>query len=1332
MINKYPNSTSVAVTIENYALQTALRLAAVFSLVFLLALRSMASGFVPGYTGDKEKPYACTITLTSAPGTNAQTVCNNTAITSITYATTDATGATFSGLPGGVTGSWAADVVTISGTPTAAGTYNYTVTLTGAGCAGVTATGTIIVNPVVSGVITGTGSGNICAGQNGSINMNLSGKPVLSGVLAITVINGSGTSTPAFNFTSVTSGVTAINIPAANLTNTSSNTVVYQVTWVSLADADGCNAVSRTGSANITVYPVPSINVTGPAAAPDICPGTDIIFNVTNPNTVFGALYNLEVKDALNNVLVNLPNQSWGNSVPFNNASCNLNNPLTFTFTPLGPSPLGCMGTPVVRQVNVRDLLAPSLNGTLPGGNLGNTCLAAVPPAPTTTAIRNLYTDNCTAQANLVVTQGATITTGNNCGWTVTYPFTVTDGCGNTTAANVIYTGADTQVPVWTNAAGTLNTTIQCGNDAAAFAAQLAAAQALVPTATDNCADGATLSANTVKTAGSFAQGSPGTCITAGTYTNSFVTDDGCGNLSVAFLQVITIVDNTPPTLSSPGPQNLNVGGVGCSAIIPDYRPLVTATDCTPVTMTQFPAPGATAFGTGGSIEVTITATDGCGNVSTRDITINFVDVTPPDARCHDITVNLSAAGTATVTPAQIDGNGAGPTFNPKSSDNCALNTFNGGLTFLGPNVAPNTNILRNYTCANLGANIETLVVTDVAGNTSTCSATITVVDVTAPVVNCPPNQTVAKGANCSNLMPNFVPLAGATDACGPVTITQSPAPGSIFGAGSSAVPVTMTATDGSGNSSTCVFTVNFVDLTPPVLTACPANITVNIGAGNTDCSIAVNWTPPTATDNCDPGMGAVVVSSTHTPGQLFTGGVTTVTYTATDPAGNTSTCSFTVTVTETTPPVITCASPGPKVVGTNPGVCTWTKTGTDWDANGTDNCMPLVPGTYVLSGATTGNGSSLNGVVFNKGVTTVTWTVTDLSGNSATCSFTVTVNDTQAPSITCPATVNINSNTAGCAAIVPGTSTQPTVSDNCAVTLLEWSVSGATPVSSGTGNIGTYTFSLGTSLVTYRVSDAAGNSTVCSFNVVVSSGVTGSISGTATVPQHPSNTSPITLTGNGGAAPYTFTFSLNGGPVQTISTSGVNNSVTINQSASTTGVYAYTLLSVSADGGCTGTVNAPATATVTVTGGTADLSNSQFFTTTQIQAGGVIDEVIVVRNVGTQATSGPIVFNVTNYSPITGLSVTSNTNPSVTIGFTTYTLDNANWTVSSAGGSVTFTSNAGVVINPGQSRFLGVRINRAAGANGTVTHSSTVIPGTGGGETPTGNNSISNTILKN
>lgn len=82
-------------------------------------------------------------TITAA--SSAPTLCINTALTNITHATTGATGiGTATGLPTGVTASWTSNTITISGTPTVSGTYNYSIPLTG-GCGSVYATGTITV-----------------------------------------------------------------------------------------------------------------------------------------------------------------------------------------------------------------------------------------------------------------------------------------------------------------------------------------------------------------------------------------------------------------------------------------------------------------------------------------------------------------------------------------------------------------------------------------------------------------------------------------------------------------------------------------------------------------------------------------------------------------------------------------------------------------------------------------------------------------------------------------------------------------------------------------------------------------------------------------------------------------------------------------------------------------------------------------------------------------------------------------------------------------------------------------------------------------------------------
>jgi hypothetical protein len=150
--------------------------------------------------------------------------------------------------------------------------------------------------------------------------------------------------------------------------------------------------------------------------------------------------------------------------------------------------------------------------------------------------------------------------------------------------------------------------------------------------------------------------------------------------------------------------------------------------------------------------------------------------------------------------------------------------------------------------------------------------------------ITCPANKTQSNDPNqCGAVVTYNAPTT--TGGCG--TVVCSPASGSFFPVG------TTTITCKSNNFAgpeTCTFTITVQDTQPPVIT-CPSNITA-VSANVNDPCTSVNFTT-TASDNC-PG---VTVVCNPPSGSCFPTGVTTVTCTATDAAGNTATCSFTVSV---------------------------------------------------------------------------------------------------------------------------------------------------------------------------------------------------------------------------------------------------------------------------------------------------------------------------------------------------------------------------------------------------------------------------------------------------
>ena len=248
------------------------------------------------------------------------------------------------------------------------------------------------------------------------------------------------------------------------------------------------------------------------------------------------------------------------------------------------------------------------------------------------------------------------------------------------------------------------------------------------------------------------------------------------------------------------------------------------------------------------------------------------------------------------------------------------------------------------------------------------------------------------------------------------------------------------------------------VDVTAPTIVACPSNISVNAGAS---CNAVATWTAPTVTDNCS---GATIVQTAGSAsGSAFPLGTTTITYTATDGAGLTSSCSFSVTVLDVTAPTIV-ACPSNIIVnagGSCNAVATWTA------PTVTDNCS----GASIVQTA-----GPLSGSTFALGTTTITYTATDGAGLVTTCSFLVTVLDVTAPTIAgCPGNLTATTNSGLCnGAVVSWTA--PTATDNCSGVVLAQT--------GGPANGGT--FPLGTTTVTYTATDGAGLITTCSFSVSV------------------------------------------------------------------------------------------------------------------------------------------------------------------------------------------------------------------------------------------------------
>ncbi|MCC1485613.1 PKD domain-containing protein, partial [Winogradskyella immobilis] len=472
---------------------------------------------------------------------------------------------------------------------------------------------------------------------------------------------------------------------------------------------------------------------------------------------------------------------------------------------------------------------------------------------------------------------------------------------------------------------------------------------------------------------------------------NIMVIAAGDGN-DVCFpdAEIITLVSNLPDgvfpidnetdnisayvwtQLSGPGTTTFTIGTPDTS--VPNNVTLSTIATVTTPGSYEFQLAIQVPLGAPGS---------GCENdfaeVTTPAIAIDFLDAIVADI---NFTPDANCGRTIDFTGISND-----PYPNPPGTNDITYS-----WDFGDGNTSTEQNPIHTY--ASDGNFDVTLTVSDIDGpisecNVDTASVTVTVADNDPPVFDCSTLSQIDldTGVNCSN----------DTDVTTPVAIDNCD--GNINGVGTrsdgaalndpwllGSTTITWTFTDTAGNSIQCSQDVVVTDNTNPTIN-CPADITVNVNNPLT-CSTPITITTPTANDNCP----NVTVSGTRDDGlglnQPYPVGITTITWVATDSAGNTSNiiCEQLITVIDNMPPTFNEALPANETVECDaiPDAVTLTVT---------DNCNPNVE---VIFNEERTDGSCPNNFTLVR-----TWTANDGAnggGNEITHTQTITVQDTTAP----------------------------------------------------------------------------------------------------------------------------------------------------------------------------------------------------------------------------------------------------------------------------------------------------------------------------------------------
>ena len=524
------------------------------------------------------------------------------------------------------------------------------------------------------------------------------------------------------------------------------------------------------------------------------------------------------------------------------------------------------------------------------------------------------WNDNCDGAGVATATDA---TDGNTCPEVITRTWTYTDACNNVATVSQIITVHDTEIPVFD--AQPADITYQCATDVPA-AGDLAW--------NDNC-DGTGVATATDATDGN-------TCPEVITRTWTYT--DACNNVATVS-QIITVHDTEDPTATDPATTTVP-GGPAPAA---DINVVIDEADnCTVAPIVALVSESSDNNPCPETITRIYSVTDECGNTINVTHLILITDPTLPTGTAPGA-INVECLG---AVPA------ADPLLITDEADNQGV-----------PTVAWEGDVSDNNTCPE--TIIRTYSITDLCLNVVLLEQIITVMDVTAPVMDVPP---VAVSVQCIGDVPVMTDL-GYTDNCDPTgTVTGTDV------SDNNSCPETITRswfyTDDCGNVSltaTQIITVH--DTQAPIILGTPAAIAVQC-IGDVPAMIDLGYT-----DNCD---AAGTITGTDVSDNNTCPETITRTWTITDACGNNTTETQIITVHDTQSPVILGTPPAITVqcIGDLPAIIDLT-----WN----DNC----DGTGVTSGFDAPIVGDYCG-----GTITRTWSYTDACGNLASVSQVITVDD--------------------------------------------------------------------------------------------------------------------------------------------------------------------------------------------------------------------------------------------------------------------------------------------------------------------------------------------------